>query len=96
MYFLWINPMDKIRFTEAKKRYAENQGFALNPDEKVVDMVIDGLIQNLEKNGAAYCPCRPLSGDKQEDKKNICPCVYHKYEIAKDGKCHCWLFVKKD
>jgi ferredoxin-thioredoxin reductase catalytic chain len=87
--------MDKQKYTEAKRRYAESQGFQLNPDEKVVDMVMDGLIENQNKYGAAYCPCRAISGNKDEDRKNICPCVYHKEEIAKDGKCHCWLFVKK-
>ncbi|MBM3309462.1 MAG: ferredoxin:thioredoxin reductase [Candidatus Altiarchaeales archaeon] len=87
--------MDKKKYIEAKKRYAEGQGFALNSDEKVVDMIVDGLIENVKKYGAAYCPCRPISGNKEEDKKNICPCIYHKDEIARDGKCHCWLFVKK-
>jgi ferredoxin-thioredoxin reductase catalytic subunit len=88
--------MDRQKYIDAKRRYAESQGFALNPDAKVVDMIVDGLLENLKKHGAAYCPCRPISGDKQEDKKIICPCVYHKEEIARDGKCHCWLFVKKN
>jgi ferredoxin-thioredoxin reductase catalytic subunit len=89
------NLMYKKRFMEAKKSYAEKNGFKLNPDSKVVEMVIDGLLENLENKGAAYCPCRPISGNKEEDKKIICPCVYHRDEIAKDGRCHCWLFVKK-
>lgn len=87
--------MDKKSFIEAKKKYAEKQGFMLNPDKQVVDMIIDGLIENMKKHGSAYCPCRPITGVKEEDKKNICPCIYHKDEILKDGKCHCWLFVKK-
>jgi ferredoxin-thioredoxin reductase catalytic subunit len=87
--------MDKKKFTEAKRKYAESQGFALNPDEKVVEMIVDGLLTNLEKHGAAYCPCRTITGNNQEDRKIICPCIYHKDEIEKDGKCHCWLFVKK-
>ncbi|MFH1126093.1 MAG: ferredoxin-thioredoxin reductase catalytic domain-containing protein [Candidatus Altiarchaeota archaeon] len=87
---------DKKKFTEAKKKYAEIQGFKLNPDEKVVEMVIDGLLENMDKYGLAYCPCRTITGNKQEDKKNICPCIYHKDEIKKDGRCHCWLFVKKN
>ena len=86
---------DKKKFTEAKRRYAESQGFILNPDEKIVDMIIDGLLENLEKYGCAYCPCRAISGDKEEDRKNICPCVYHKDEIARDSRCHCFLFMKK-
>jgi len=87
--------MDKKRFREAKRRYAESQGFALNPDEKVVDMIVDGLLENLGRHGAAYCPCRPVSGDREADRKIICPCVYHRDELERDGKCHCLLFVRK-
>lgn len=87
--------MDKKKFTEAKKKYAQQNGFTLNPDPQIVDMIIDGLLENIEKKGAAYCPCRTLTGIKEEDRKIICPCIYHKDEIAKDGRCHCWLFVKK-
>nr|WP_269850493.1 ferredoxin-thioredoxin reductase catalytic domain-containing protein [Methanosarcina horonobensis] len=27
-------------------------------------------------------------------KKIVCPCIYHKDEIEKDGNCHCELFFK--
>lgn len=87
--------MDKKKFTEAKKKHAEKNGFTLNPDQAIVDMIINGLLENTKKHGAPYCPCRPLTGNKKEDRKIICPCIYHKDEIAKDGRCHCWLFVKK-
>ncbi len=83
------------KIAENFSRYAESQGFKLNPDERIVGAIINGLLRNEEKNGARYCPCRMVSGNKEEDKKNICPCVYHKDEIEKDGHCHCNLFVKK-
>lgn len=76
------------------KEHAKEKGINLNPDEKVVEAVVKGLIAHQEKNGELYCPCRVLTGDKEEDKKIICPCVYHLDEIEKDGHCHCMLFVK--
>lgn len=80
---------------EGYKKYAESQGFILNPDEEKVAIVVKGLFSNQEKHGARYCPCRIVTGDKEVDKKIICPCVYHKEEVEKDGHCHCQLFFKK-
>lgn len=76
------------------KDYADSQGFALNPNEKIVEGIIKGLKRNEGKHGAKYCPCRRVTGDKEKDKNIICPCIYHKEEIANDGRCHCMLFVK--
>jgi len=75
--------------------YAESQGFKLNPDEKIVEIVIKGLLNNKKKHGEIYCPCRVVTGNKEEDKKIICPCIYHKDEIATQGHCKCSLFWKK-
>ena len=71
------------------EEYAKTNGFRANPDDKVINVVIEGLIANQEKLGKRYCPCRI-----QNIQENICPCVYHKNEIEKDGECHCQLFVK--
>ncbi len=80
----------KQEFTD----HAKASGFKLNPDEKVVNRIIDGLLRNEEKYGAQYCPCRRVTGDKAEDAKKICPCEWHKSEVAKDGHCFCNLYVK--
>ena len=74
--------------------YAKANGFQLNPDKKTVERVITGLLANEEKNGAKYCPCRRVSGDKEEDSKKICACFWHKDEIKNDGHCLCWLYTK--
>lgn len=74
--------------------YAKENGFKLNPDRKIVENVINGLLANEKKHGEKYCPCRRVSGNKEEDAKNICQCIYHKDEIEKDGHCFCNLFVK--
>jgi len=66
----------------------------LNPDKKVVERIMAGLDANQKKYGQRYCPCRRVSGDKEEDAKKICPCFWCKEEIEKDGKCFCGLYVK--
>lgn len=74
--------------------YAKASGFQLNPDRKVVERIVSGLLRNKEKYGEMYCPCRRVTGDKAEDAKKICACFWHKDEIAKDGHCFCNLYVK--
>jgi len=77
-------------------KYAESQGFRLNPDEAIVKTIVEGLLRNEQKFGRRYCPCRAITGDEEQDRKIICPCVYHKDEIKRMGHCHCYLFVSKD
>jgi ferredoxin-thioredoxin reductase catalytic subunit len=83
---------------ELKKKlqaYADSQNFKLNPDEKALEWVISGLLKNKKLKGEIYCPCRVVTGNKEEDKKIICPCVYHQGEIELQGHCKCTLFWKK-
>jgi len=82
---------------ELKKQYsdyAKSNGFQLNPDEKSVERVIKGLLENEKKYGKKYCPCRRVSGNEAEDAKKICACFWHKDEIKNDGHCLCRLYVK--
>ncbi len=75
--------------------YAKKTGIKLNPNGKIVDRIINGLLKNKQKYGAIYCPCRVVTGDKEKDKEIICPCIFHKKEIELQGRCLCQLFVKK-
>lgn len=76
------------------KDYARDNGFRLNPDQKVVNFLIQSLLEREKKYGKKYCPCRRLKESQKENDKIVCPCIYHKEEIKKDGHCHCFLFVK--
>ncbi len=76
------------------EKYAEANGFKLNPDKKAVERLVNGLLENEKKYSAKYCPCRRVTGDKEEDKSKICPCQWHREEIEKDGHCFCRLFIK--
>ena len=78
-----------VALLEKSKNYAHKQGFKLNPDKRIVRLVIEGLIENKRKYGEYYCPCR-----LEHTERTICPCYYHKKEIKQSGKCLCGLFVK--
>jgi len=79
---------------ESYKKYAKDNGFKLNPNQEVVERLIKGLLATEKKYGAKYCPCRRVTGNKEEDRPKICPCRWHREEIEKDGHCHCGLFYK--
>ena len=87
---------DIREFKDKSKEYADSVGIALNPNEKIVDAIVKGLLRNKETKGDIYCPCRIVTGNTEKDKEIACPCVYHRGEIELQGKCHCQLFVKKD
>ncbi|MDD5639975.1 MAG: ferredoxin-thioredoxin reductase catalytic domain-containing protein [Candidatus Pacebacteria bacterium] len=76
------------------EEYSKKNNISLNPNETIVNGIINGLLNNEQKYGEQYCPCRKVTGDKEIDKKIICPCIYHMDEIASMGHCHCNLFVK--
>jgi thioredoxin len=92
----WLNNAlpNKEEMAERFDNYAKSNGFRLNPDKKVVERVINGLLANEKKYAKRYCPCRRVSENEEEDSKKICPCAFHKDEIEKDGHCFCNLFVK--
>lgn len=89
------NGKDKIgKLVKEYEEYAQKNGFKLNPNKKVVEGVIKGLLEREKKFGFRYCPCRRATGNKEEDSKIICPCSYHRQEIERDGHCLCGLFFK--
>ena len=80
--------------TSVYEEYAQKNGFSLNPNRKIVEGIVKSLLEREKKFGARYCPCRKITGNPDEDKKIICPCIFHRLEIEKDGHCLCGLFVK--
>lgn len=76
------------------EQFAKENNFKLNPDGKAVERLMMGLLENEGKHGARYCPCRRVTGNKEEDKAKICPCIYMREEIKKDGRCLCGLFFR--
>lgn len=59
----------------------------LNPDEKIVSAIRDGL-----KRKDGYCPCRI---DKTEDTKCMCKEFRDQIDDPEfEGFCHCRLYYK--
>ncbi len=85
--------LEEIKIRTMLNDYVARSPYTLNPDTKIVDRVVKGLVMRKIKYGHAYCPCRVVMGDFEKDRKIICPCVYHVEEIERDGECHCNLFV---
>jgi ferredoxin-thioredoxin reductase catalytic subunit len=79
---------------EWAKVNASASGYKLNPDYDIVMTAIKGLANNKKKYGEMYCSCREISGDKEKDKKIICPCVYRSKDMDRKGSCKCALYVK--
>ena len=77
-------------------RYVAKGPYCLHPDEVLVRNVLDGLAKNRARYGRAYCPCRPVTRDREIDRANICPCRSHRADIERDGACECGIFVSKD
>lgn len=74
--------------------YVREGRVRFNPDTDLVDRIIAGLAARERKTGMRLCPCRLAKNDPVEDRKIVCPCIYHLDEIAADGHCHCDLFVR--
>ena len=71
----------------AIRRLFEDNRVVLNPDEKIVKVVREGLVR---KGG--YCPCR-----LPKTPEFFCPCDEFKSQLADKGyhgSCHCRLYQK--
>ena len=77
------------------KRIQEAKGYFFNKDINVVTELLEGLIANKERYGYMACPCRLASGERDEDKDIICPCVYREPDVREYGSCYCSLYVSK-
>ncbi len=76
--------------------YDEHGPYRLVADVVVLRNLVRGLARNWVKHGLPYCPCKPVTGDREHDKRNVCPCRDHHTEIATYGSCCCGLYWKGD
>ncbi|MCF6158387.1 MAG: DUF3422 family protein [wastewater metagenome] len=92
-------PLPETKAEEGRKmrdwvlQEAKNQGYEINPDQQLVDDLIQGLIINEKRYGYRACPCRLAAGKYQLDCDIICPCSYCFLDVEKYGRCYCSLFV---
>lgn len=74
---------------------AKARGYYLNPEQKFLQNLIEGLKTNEDRYGYPSCPCRPGTGVYEQDRDIICPCDYRDPDIAEYGACYCSLYVNK-
>jgi len=86
----------KETLTTLCENYAEQHNYQLNPDEKRLELVLNGLLKREKNFGLLYCPCRVVTGDPNVDGDIVCPCVFCESDIAQNGCCHCRLYFKKE
>ena len=88
--------MKKEEFIKILEKFTENNDFVLNPDEKHLNMVLEGILNLESKNGLKLCPCRLGDGKKEMNLELLCPCNFKIQENWRnDGRCWCGLFVKR-
>lgn len=88
--------MDAEELYEMLKKSQEPKGYFFNKDrERVMDLMA-ALLFNKERYGYMGCPCRLVSGDKQNDRDIVCPCVYRTPDVEEYGSCYCNLYVSKE
>lgn len=87
---------DVQKLYENLKRIQEPKGYFFNKDINIVTELLEGLITNKERYGYMACPCRLASGERDDDKDIICPCVYRKPDVEEYGSCYCSLYVSKE
>ncbi len=81
---------------ENLKKLQEPKGYYFSNDQKTVFELLEGLITNKERYGYMACPCRLASGERDNDKDIICPCIYRKPDVEEYGSCYCSLYVSKE
>ena len=88
--------MDAHALYQQLKKVQEPKGYYFNTDrERVLDLM-QALLTNKERYGYMGCPCRLVSGDRENDRDIICPCVYRQPDVAQYGSCYCNLYVSRE
>lgn len=88
--------MDTQQLYEALKKAQEPKGYYFSNEKNRVFELLDALLTNKNRYGYMVCPCRLASGNRENDKDIICPCVYRKPDVEEYGSCYCNLYVSKE
>jgi len=88
--------MDVEKLYEMLKKTQEAKGYFFNKDKERVFELLEALIINKNRYGYMACPCRLASGNKENDKDIICPCVYRTPDVEEYGSCYCNLYVSQE
>ena len=73
----------------------EPLGYFFNHDQEQVAALLQGLSTNKERYGYMSCPCRLATGNRDNDRDIVCPCIYRQLDVKEFGSCYCGLYVSK-
>ncbi len=93
-YFKYKEPSKKQQ--RWMEKYCEKNNYVINPSWMMATNLKSNLCEMEATFGKRYCPCFEPSGDKELDKKMMCPCEFVEEEIKEYGTCHCALFGPAD
>lgn len=88
--------MNARQLMQTLRKVQEPKGYFFNKDEEMVLALMESLLTNKERYGYMVCPCRLASGEREQDKDIICPCIYREADVRRYGSCYCGLYVSKD
>jgi ferredoxin-thioredoxin reductase catalytic subunit len=88
--------MDIEKLYEMLRKVQEPKGYYFSNDRERTFELLEGLLENKERYGYMVCPCRLASGDREEDKDIICPCIYREPDVEEYGSCYCNLYVSQE
>ena len=88
--------MDIEKLYEMLRKVQEPKGYYFNKDKEKTFELLEGLLENKERYGYMACPCRLASGEREDDKDIICPCVYREPDVEEYGSCYCSLYVSQE
>lgn len=88
--------MNPENLHDALKKIQEPKGYFFNKNKTMVVELLEGLLENKARYGYMVCPCRLASGNQQDDKDIICPCVYREEDVREFGSCYCGLYVSRE
>ncbi|MBW1775567.1 MAG: ferredoxin:thioredoxin reductase [Deltaproteobacteria bacterium] len=87
---------DAEKLFETLKKIQEPKGYYFNEDKERTLELLEALLVNKERYGYMGCPCRLQTGDREQDKDIICPCVYREPDVEEYQTCYCNLYVTPD
>lgn len=82
---------------EMLRKIQEPKGYYFNNDmENMTLPLLESLLANKETYGYMACPCRLPSGEFEDDRDIVCPCVYREPDVEEFGACYCGLYVSRE
>ncbi len=78
------------------KKAQEPKGYFFNRDKEWVLSILNDLLVNKQRYGYTACPCRLASGNRDNDRDIICPCLYREADVRDYGSCFCNLYVSSE